>query len=276
MEWDDASEFEKCLIPFRFVCSKERHEISEHKGEVMKNIYLILFTVTVTACHTTTAVRTADPVSYLNPIKSELEKTWPENRTINLLFHGHSVPAGYFKTPVVNTLESYPYQLLRKLKAKYPHAVINVINTSIGGENSVSGAKRFKKEGLIHNPDLVFIDYALNDRSLGMEKTRVAWESMIEMALKKEVKVILLTPSPDQRVDLLEEGNELEAHANQIQTLSKKYGVGLVDSYDMFRQRVMAGDSVSTYMSQVNHPNDKGHSLIAEAIMDYFEPVPEQ
>src|SRR5690606_34121461 len=73
---------------------------------------------------------------YLNDLKIELQQKWPENRTINLVFHGHSVPAGYFKTPVANTLESYPYQVLKELKAKYPYAVINIINTSIGGEDS--------------------------------------------------------------------------------------------------------------------------------------------
>lgn len=78
------------------------------------------------------------PEEYLKDIKTELTKEWPKNRTINLVFHGHSVPSGYFKTPIVNTFDSYPYQLLRQLKSKYPYAVINVIVTSIGGENSVS------------------------------------------------------------------------------------------------------------------------------------------
>jgi hypothetical protein len=38
------------------------------------------------------------------------------NRTINIVFHGHSVPSGYFKTPQVNTLSSYPHIFLKKLK----------------------------------------------------------------------------------------------------------------------------------------------------------------
>jgi lysophospholipase L1-like esterase len=98
---------------------------------------------------------------YLNDLKIELQKKWPENRTINLVFHGHSVPAGYFKTPIVNTLESYPYLVLQELKAQYPYAVINVINTSIGGEDSKSGAQRFESDVLIHKPDLLFIGLCL-------------------------------------------------------------------------------------------------------------------
>jgi lysophospholipase L1-like esterase len=160
---------------------------------------------------------------------------------------------------------------LRKLKALYPYAVINIINTSIGGENSISGEKRFDSDVLVHKPDVLFIDYALNDRSIGLDKSRVAWETMIRKALDRGIKVILLTPSPDQSVNILESNNDLEKHSVQIRTLAKKFGVGLVDSYGVFRQIASSGDTISNYMSQVNHPNEKGNSLIADEIMKYFK-----
>ena len=34
--------------------------------------------------------------AYLTNITFELQKKWPANRTINIVCHGHSVPAGYF------------------------------------------------------------------------------------------------------------------------------------------------------------------------------------
>jgi lysophospholipase L1-like esterase len=230
-------------------------------------ILLLLFLATFPFQTSTTA----DSATYLNDLKKELKIEWPKNRTINLVFHGHSVPAGYFKTPVVNTLEAYPYQVLRELKAQYPFAVINIINTSIGGENSVSGALRFESEVLVHRPDVLFIDYALNDQAIGLEKAKIAWENMISKARKKGIKVILLSPSPDQRVNILEPNTILEKHTLQIKALSEKYGLGLVDSYSLFRQKVVDGESIVNYMSQVNHPNEKGHGLIAEGIMRYFK-----
>ncbi|WP_296702664.1 GDSL-type esterase/lipase family protein, partial [Algoriphagus sp.] len=190
---------------------------------------------------------------YLQEIKHEMTKEWPNNRTINLVFHGHSVPAGYFKTPIVNTLDSYPFQVLKELKKKYPFAVINVINTSIGGENSTIGEKRFKKEVLSHSPDVLFIDYALNDRRIGLTESKKAWEKMIKMALKEGVKIILLTPSPDLNVDLTVADNELERHRNQITSLSQEYEIGMVDSYTLFKQIQEKCDCVADYMSQGNH-----------------------
>lgn len=208
---------------------------------------------------------------YLNDLKIELQKKWPENRTINLVFHGHSVPAGYFKTPIVNTLESYPYLVLQELKAQYPYAVINVINTSIGGEDSKSGAQRFESDVLIHKPDLLFIDYALNDRRLEIDSAKVAWESMIQMALVADIKIILLTPSPDQKLDLKEDDTILDQHSNQIRALSEKYSIGLVESYTLFKNEVNSGADLLSLMSQGNHPNEKGHALIAKGILEYFK-----
>jgi len=168
---------------------------------IMKNRYLI-FAILLFAVNQLYGQEIASKANYLEKIKADMLVEWPKNRTINLVFHGHSVPAGYFKTPVVNTLASYPYLVLKDLKSAYPMTVVNVINTSIGGEHSESGLKRFEADVLTHKPDVLFIDYALNDRGMGLERAKIAWEKMIRLALEKNIKVILLTPSPDQRVDI--------------------------------------------------------------------------
>ena len=231
----------------------------------------IIFLLVLISWEARTQNLIAEPNDYLKEIKEELKMEWPNNRTINLVFHGHSVPAGYFKTPIVNTLDAYPFQVLKGIKEHYPHAVINIINTSIGGENSVSGAERFDAEVLIHRPDVLFLDYALNDTGIGLERSKEAWHSMIGKALDQKIKVILLTPSPDQRIDIMETDNVLGQHQKQIRQLAMENGVGLVDSYTLFKEKVLAGDSISKYMSQVNHPNKEGHKLIADEILTYFQ-----
>jgi len=213
----------------------------------------------------------ADTTDYLRAVKTELQKKWPANRTINLVFHGHSVPAGYGKTPDVNTFDSYPYQVLRELKQLYPYAVINVIVTAIGGENSTQGAQRFEKDVLTHRPDVLFIDYALNDRKIGLQQARENMEKMIGKAVEQHIPVILMTPSADVNVPLLQAHNELEQFADQIRDLAVKYGVGLADSYSRFRQVEEKGEDILIYMAQSNHPDARGHALIAEEILRYFK-----
>ena len=51
----------------------------------------------------------ADRQTYLHDICAIMAAEWPGNRTVNIVCHGHSVPAGYFKTPVVDTFNAYPF-----------------------------------------------------------------------------------------------------------------------------------------------------------------------
>jgi acyl-CoA thioesterase-1 len=237
-----------------------------------KNIFLLLlFFIAYSAHSQSTDSNIADPATYLGDLKTELQKQWPKNRTINIVFHGHSVPSGYFKTPIVNTLSAYPYLVLKKIKAFYPFAVVNVIVTAIGGENSIKGAERFKKEVLVHHPDLILIDYGLNDRGPGLEKSYIAWNKMIAIAKNRGIKVILLTPSPDQSVNYDDPANLLKEHAGQIGKIAAKNQVGLADSYKAFEFLYADKNQLQKYMSQVNHPNQSGHELIANEIMNWLK-----
>lgn len=212
----------------------------------------------------------AEKTIYLNELKQELLKAWPENHTINLVFHGHSVPSGYFNTPNVQTLQSYPYLTLQTIKEYYPNAVVNSIVTAIGGENSEQGSVRFAEEVLVHRPDVIFIDYGLNDRRIGLERARSAWEKMIQEALKQHVKVILLTPTPDLNEDILNPDAPLGKHSQQIRELAGKYQTGLVDSYVAFKQLKQKGSDLKMYMSLHHHPNEMGHRIVRDLILEWF------
>lgn len=208
--------------------------------------------------------------SYLDSLKKELKVKWPKNRTINLVFHGHSVPTGYSTRGVVDRLHSYPFRTLKKVNDFYPYSVVNTITTSIGGEQAEQGAKRFKEEVLVYNPDVLFIDYALNDRSIGLERAKIAWEKMIKEALAYGTKVILLTPTPDLKEDISSNDTNLAKHSEQIRNLANKYNIGLVDNYALFK-KIAETEPLIGYMSQNNHINQKGHQFVADAIFEYFK-----
>jgi acyl-CoA thioesterase-1 len=219
----------------------------------------------------TSPAQQAADTAYLSDVKAALQAVWPNNRTVNIVFHGHSVPAGYGDNHEVHTLDAYPHQVLEQLKAKYPYAPVNVIVTAIGGENAIKGQSRFTEDVLQKKPDVILIDYALNDRFAGLEKSGEAWEKMIREALSRNIKVILLTPSPDQRIDINAARNELEQHASQIRKLALKYHVALADPFKVFQAIQKGGGKLADYMASVNHPNRKGHAIIATEIMKWFQ-----
>lgn len=212
----------------------------------------------------------ATVASPLTDIVQALEVDWPKNKTIHFVCHGHSVPAGYFKTPVVNSDQSYPALWQTGLRQQFPHAVLNVIVTAIGGEDSIAGAARFERDVLALRPAVVTIDYALNDRGAGLVKAKAAWVQMIVAAKAAGIRVILLTPTPDQRVNIDDLQNSLNLHAEQVRALAQEHGVLLIDSLALFKAQLKAGVPLPDLMSQVNHPNGAGHALIAEALLGLF------
>ena len=208
---------------------------------------------------------------YLSALCDLLSRRWPDNRTIHIVCHGHSVPSGYACTPLVDSFHAYPHLMHRTLAQRFPYAVINVIVTAIGGENSVQGANRFEKDVLCHQPDLITIDYGLNDRSLTPEQAEAAWREMIRMSQDRGIPVILLTPSWDQTwYAQSEEWHALEQHAQQIRRLAEEYQVALADSFAAYEREVKERGDLLNLLSHWNHPSPPGHALIARELTAWF------
>jgi acyl-CoA thioesterase-1 len=212
----------------------------------------------------------ASPNDYMAEVVLELKKEWPANRMVEIVCHGHSVPAGYFKTPEIQSQNAYPNLLREGLVKRFAHAVINVTVTAIGGENSVNGERRFAKDVLSRHPDVVTIDYALNDRGLPIEAVKTAWLSMVTQAKAQNIKVILLTATPDQSAKLDDPNDPINVRSEEIRALAKSEGVGLVDSLNEFKTAMASGAKLPDLMSQVNHPNRKGHELVANLLLQWF------
>lgn len=203
-------------------------------------------------------------------LDAELKKSWPANRTINVVFHGHSVPAGYHVTPDVRPFESYPHLFRVMLKQRYPDAVVNVITTAIGGENSIAGEARFANDVLSRSPDLILIDYALNDRPQPLANVETAWRSMVDAAQLANVPVMLITPTGASDADFANSSDPLSERAALIRTIASSEGVLLADVSADWLATLQSGTPQGDLLSQGNHPNLTGHQLAADTLFSAF------
>jgi len=72
----------------------------------------------------------------------------------------------------------------------------------------------------------------------------------------------------------------LNQHADQIRALAQEYDVGLADSFAAFQaysedqeplgKKQLKKERLEQLMTQVNHPNRKGHDLVAERLLEWF------
>lgn len=211
----------------------------------------------------------ADSTTYLKAVVDALKTEWPANKTINIVFHGHSVPAGFFKTPIVDTFHAYPHLVHQGIKELFPFAVVNAIVTAIGGEMSLSGAARFERDVLSLRPSVIVLDYALNDRGVGLEAAKNAWTEMIVAATRRQIPIILCTPTGDLTTVRDLASDPLVKHTQQIRALAAQHTTGLADVFMEWDAAILR-HGVPALHSQVNHPSYEGHKVAAAAIMPWF------
>ena len=144
---------------------------------------------------------------------------------------------------------------------------IGGINAGIGGNTTVQGLERFRRDVLVHNPRTITIGFGLNDPSNGipLKEFRANMLAMIKLANPKRRKVVLLTPNP-RPVDYLGETKEqlnakLYPYVLEIRRIARRQKLQVVDVYAEFAE-LSFRDNLLSYFDDIIHPNAAGHDVI--------------
>ena len=139
---------------------------------------------------------------------------------------------------------------------------VNCRNNGLSGTPSVLGMLRAPEETLISEPDIIFIEFAVND-GRGAEYRR-SYESLVRTCLtaENEPVVILLFTYMENGHTCQDDQQEIGAH----------YDLGMISVRDAILPELEAGRMKwRDYAADDVHPSDAGHALIAEFIAKYFE-----
>ncbi len=127
---------------------------------------------------------------------------------------GDSVTQGATKDGENDFANVYHQQLKRLLEKDRPGLIVNMVNSGVGGDKIVDGLHRIERDVLRYNPDLVLIEFGLNDCASdglwGIPAFRAKTEKMIEMIrAETPADIILMTPNFMATAD---NSNVSEAH----------------------------------------------------------------
>ena len=100
---------------------------------------------------------------------------------ITIAFLGGLITQGCNATKFEDCYASRTYKWF---KDKFNNVNVKYINAGVGATGSIIGAHRVEKQVLSQNPDIVFIDFAVNDKDSIYDK--VAYESIIRRILSVE------------------------------------------------------------------------------------------
>ncbi len=168
---------------------------------------------------------TEDPDPYKNTERGDAPVAEKGENDYTVAFIGGSLTAG--GSLWINATRDY-------LQEKMPDKNVVTINAGKGGTTSDFGAARFSEDVAQYNPDLVFIEFAVNDRgALKNDNAKIYMESMIYQCKQLEnepVVIFLYAPSPVDKDS--SEYEQWEAGVEIKEGLAKHYGIKSINVYD--------------------------------------------
>ncbi|WP_075081280.1 GDSL-type esterase/lipase family protein [Terrimicrobium sacchariphilum] len=151
------------------------------------------------------------------------------------------------------------------LRQQFPQSDITSINSGMAGTGSALGIFRVERDVISHQPDLVAIEYCVNDGYLNDEDAIRYMESLI-VRLKQLPKppAILIIEAADKNTVNLQRHRKVAQH----------YGLLEVDLQKSVNEALAAkGRGWDDFFSDAVHPNATGHAFYARVIEQALEPL---
>ncbi|MBP3348077.1 MAG: SGNH/GDSL hydrolase family protein [Clostridia bacterium] len=189
------------------------------------------------------------------------------NKSLRIAYFGGSVTEGAGSSNA--SLYSYRALTTKWFKESYPDADITEIYAAIGGTGTSLGMYRCKKDVMDHKPDLVFVEFALNDYGDVFANVAPQTESIIRTmhAIDPTVDIVFLFSTGDMIIEYYSNSIAYESRDAQ-RRVAQYYGLPYIDMGDYMLAKILqdAEKPLSHYIPDGLHPCDEGYAVYFEAI----------
>lgn len=191
----------------------------------------------------------------------KLFKKVEDGKDITIAFLGGSITQGCNATI---HKKCYVELVSKWFMEKFNNVKVEYINAGVGATGSLIGVHRAERQVISKNPDLVFVDAAVNDND----------SYICKASYESEIRRLLSSPSKPAVIEVfmtMEEG--VNCQEQQIQ-IGDHYNVPMISFRDaaceiIKRQNLKWSDLLTDEV----HPNDDGHRIIADLLINFIEEV---
>lgn len=192
---------------------------------------------------------------------------------------GKAVKIAYLGGSITEAKNGWREQSLKWFERQYPTATFTHVNAAIGGTGSDLGAYRLQQDVLVHKPDLVFVEFAVNDASKSQVSIHQSMEGIVRQIWQKDpfTDICFVYTLTGEMAPTIERG-KFPMSASAMEKIADYYGIPSVHlglevvalakadkliftgkSADYPDKLVFSGDNVHPF------PNT-GHRLYVEAL----------
>lgn len=175
---------------------------------------------------------------------------------ITLATIGGSITTGYAAQPPRE--RGWAALLAKSLGPK-----VKLVNAGVSGTDSAAGVQRLQSQVLDASPDLVIVEFGVNDQWLDPAVRGSSYEAILRKLLSagKPPAVVVL--------GLTQQGNQARDAVDAQLKLAAHYGLTALDFGRWMQARAEAGeDRWATLYDEPVHPNATGHQRIALSLAE--------
>ena len=152
------------------------------------------------------------------------------------------------------------------LQQTYSSAKVNYVNAGIGATGSYIGVHRATADLLSKNPDLVFVEFSVNDTTENTERNKDSYDSLLRTIWKSSTNPAIITIATTQ-----ENGTSFQ---DQHAEIVKHYDLPMISYKNTILDTIKHGDIVWKDISDDNiHPNVPGHKIVSQLLQAYISDV---
>jgi lysophospholipase L1-like esterase len=228
--------------------------------------------------------------AFLANAKAKLQK----EKKLNIAYLGGSITYGTGVPAAQLNTHSWRALTTAWFKSAYPNAAITELNAAISGTTSEYGAYRVKEEVLFFKPDLLFVEFCVNDTSGTVTDS---WTSAVKRSMEGIVRAVWAdNPNADivffytMRPEFMSayENEELPPSVSWHHEIAEHYKIPEINGgkamYEYARDelgdagrvytldgstplpKITVSDWYSVGTTDTLHPNEAGHAFFADAV----------
>jgi len=210
-----------------------------------------------------------------------------ENPIPTICFFGDSLTQGAFRTHT-DYEAVYHNRIKKKLNFIFPDAVVNIINSGIGGTTAEFGVGRLERDVISKNPDLCVVCFGLNDaggREEGLDTYKNSLDTIFKKLNQTGMEVIFMTPNmmntaitdiiPEQHAEYavytmdIQNNGIMDKYMECAIAVAKENNVPVCDCYARWKKLAECGVDTNRLLANgINHPLRQMHELFADALLE--------
>lgn len=195
---------------------------------------------------------------------------------------GEEVRVGYLGGSIT-AANGWRVKSLKWLKEQYPSSKLSEINAAIGGTGSDLGVFRANQDVISKKPDLLFVEFAVNDGSTAPDRIQRCMEGIVRQAWKADPTTdicFIYTLSEPMLKDY--QDGKFSRSATAMEGVADHYHIPTIAFGPEVAKQVTAGTLTFTgkadpakpeqrfFTGDSVHPNDTGHEIYQEVIARSF------